>query len=131
MRLGKPIKLALDEQRSVGLILFQFMFPPANRQVAAKWLSVVEIRANNRCLEIESKLHNARISNRAWLFCNWNKRYARVLEIERESVVSQKVAAENAGLLKTRCLIDQIEIERDRSDALTGMTAKGNFREQK
>lgn len=129
MRLGQSIKLALDEQRSVGLILFQFMFPPANRQVAPKRLAVVEIGADDRCFEIEAQLHNARISNRTWLFCNWNKRHARILEIERESIVSQEIAAKDARLLKTGCLIDQIEIERDRSDALTGMTAKGNFRE--
>src|SRR5437588_3101870 len=57
MRLFQSFQLARDQRRNHRAILRQLVFPPANGQVTAKWLAVVEVRADNRCLDVSAWFH--------------------------------------------------------------------------
>lgn len=43
VRLVDPLEFALNEDRAVNLIFGQLMFEPANRQIAAKRIAVIQI----------------------------------------------------------------------------------------
>src|SRR5436309_11809283 len=54
MRFRKPLELANDERRDHGSIFRQLMLPPADRQVATEWLTIIEISTNNRRFEVSA-----------------------------------------------------------------------------
>ena len=54
VRFVDTFKLALDEDRAVNLILRQFVLEPADGQIAAKRIAIVQVRADDRCFKIQT-----------------------------------------------------------------------------
>ena len=52
VRLGHALQLALDERRDDGAVLRQLALPPADRQVTAERLAVVQVGSDNRSLKV-------------------------------------------------------------------------------
>ena len=57
MRFGNAFELPLDQKGTVNLIFGELVLPPTNGQIAAKRITVVEIRSRHRGFEIEADLH--------------------------------------------------------------------------
>lgn len=49
VRLGHSLEFPLDKDRTASTIFRQFVFPPANSQISAKRLAVIEIGTDNGC----------------------------------------------------------------------------------
>ena len=58
MRLVKPFEFARNQRRNHRTIFRQFVFPPANRQIAAKRLAIIEIGADDGRFKISTGFHN-------------------------------------------------------------------------
>ncbi len=68
VRLRHALKLALDERRDDGAVLAQLALPPADRQVAAERLAVVEVGADDRGLKVDALLHGWAVTTGALPF---------------------------------------------------------------
>lgn len=57
MRFGDAFEFAMDKDRAARAVFVEFVLPPADSQVAAQRLAVVEIRSDYRGFEIEARFH--------------------------------------------------------------------------
>jgi hypothetical protein len=57
VRLGHALQLPDDERRDDGAVLRKLVLPPADGEVAAERLAVVEVRADDRGLDVDALLH--------------------------------------------------------------------------
>src|SRR5438132_3593480 len=64
------LQFAHDQRRDYRAILRHLMFPPANRQIAAERLAIIEIRSNHRSFKIDTLFHITSIRARSR---NWNR----------------------------------------------------------
>src|SRR5437773_1728977 len=94
------------------------MLPPANRQIAAKRLAIVEIRADDRSLKVYARLHLWRrvVRFRASItlhrrFVDWLQAHDPFLKIEDYAELTQEISAQNSALLESSRFIHRFQIE--------------------
>src|SRR5262249_34290130 len=57
VRLARAFEFPRDQRRNIREVVLQFVLPPPDRQVAAERLALVEIRADDRCFEVDACDH--------------------------------------------------------------------------
>src|SRR5216684_1280924 len=57
MRLRHALKFTIHQRRNHRAVFREFVLPPANCEVAAEGLTIIEVSANYRCFQISALLH--------------------------------------------------------------------------